>query len=63
MVVKKEVPGSAPTVEVLRSMRMQASRTSDGKWRVSAPWLKDAIYADSWEDAYWLAVKERRRVG
>lgn len=62
MVVKNEVPGAAPTLELLRSMKMQASKVN-GRWRVAAPWLKDAVYADTWEDAYWMAVKEARRVG
>lgn len=45
---------------VLQSLKMQATRTKDGKWRVTAPWLVDAVYADTWEDAYWLAVRARR---
>lgn len=48
---------------VVRSLKMQVSKTSTGKWRIAAPWLEEAIYADTWEAAYWLAVKELRRVG
>jgi len=58
-VVKKQVPGEAPTMAIVNSLKMQASRTKDGKWRIAAPWLKDAVYADTWEDAYWMAVRAR----
>lgn len=48
----------APTHAVVRSLDMQVSRTEGGKWRVAAWWLKDSIYADTWEAAYWAAIKE-----
>lgn len=55
--------GDAPTMAVVRSLKMQVSRAGNGKWRIAAPWLEDAVYADTWEDAYWLAIKELKRVG
>ena len=36
---------------------MQVTRRSDGKWSISAPWLKDTVVGDTWEDAYWLAMR------
>lgn len=52
-----EVPGEAPTDKLTRSLRMQVTRRSDGKWSISAPWLKDTVVGDTWEDAYWLAMR------
>lgn len=52
-------PGTVPTTRLLRSLNMQATRRGDGKWSIRAPWLVDAVVADTWEDAYWLAVKAR----
>ena len=52
--------GEAPTPALLRSLRMKATKRSDGSWSVSAPWLKDSVVADTWEDAYWLAVRRMK---
>jgi len=30
-------------------------------WVIDAPWLDTPVIADSWEEAYWLALKERTR--
>lgn len=57
--VDDDVPGIAPKESSLRSLGMKAKRRGDGKWCVNAPWLRDAVVADTWEDAYWLAVKAR----
>lgn len=57
--VADEVPGAAPTEKLVRSLRMHVQRRSDGKWSVRAPWLKDAVVADTWEDAYWLAMRRQ----
>lgn len=50
-------PGNAPTPALLKSLKMQATKIGD-KWSVKAPWLDDAIVADTWEDAYWMAVRK-----
>lgn len=55
--------GAAPTPALLRSLKMKAKKRSDGKWQVDASWLKEPVVADTWEDAYWLAVKEDESCG
>lgn len=48
-----------PDVTVVRSLGMQVKRTGDGRWAVRAAWLDGPVIADSWADAYWLAVRAK----
>lgn len=49
-----------PDVKVVRSLRMQVSRTKDGRWKIRAPWLRDAVIGDTWPDTYWMATKKQK---
>lgn len=52
IVVAEEAPRG------FRSLRMTVKK-SGSRWVIRAPWLRDPVIADTWEDAYWLAVKGR----
>jgi len=41
------------------SLSMQVERLPDGRWQISAPWLTGVVTGDTWEEAYWEAVKVR----
>lgn len=33
----------------------------DGQYVVDAPWLEEPVVADTWTEAYWLALAEKHR--
>lgn len=41
----------------MKSLQMVVTKGADGKWMVLAPWLDEAVVGDTWEEAYWKAVK------
>lgn len=46
-------------MSVVRSLDMVVYRLPDGRWAVLAEWLTDPVVAQTWPEAYWLAIRER----
>ena len=41
------------------SLQMLVERSDEGVWVVYAAWLDEPVTAESWEAAYWAAVRRR----
>lgn len=34
-------------------------RVEGDKWTIEAPWLEEPVVADTWLEAYWMALAKR----